>query len=108
VIVRGRNIGKRGQYIKNVAFNSCSVLLENSNRPQRFLKTSVATAIEAAPIATAVLLGGASPARQEEQSVTTQVRRTQEIQSILTHLNDIQHGLNTLEERLRELLLEDT
>jgi Iap family predicted aminopeptidase len=112
VIVRGRNIGKRGQYIKNVAFNSCLVLLESSDRPQRFLKTSVATAIEAAPtpIATAVLLGGASPAQQDERRVTTQVRsdRTQDIQSILTHLNDLQHGLNSLEERLRELLLGDT
>ena len=110
-IVRGRNIGKRGIYIKNVAFTSCMVLLENSTRPQRFLKTSVAIAMTAAPptpVATAVLLGGASPAQQQEQRTQVRSDRTQEIDTLFRHLSAIQNSLEELEDKLRNLLLEDS
>jgi hypothetical protein len=119
VIVRGRNIGRRGIYIKNVAFTSCMVLLENSTHPQRFLRTSVAIAMTAAPptptaapptpVATAVLLGGASPA-QRAQEIDTSFRqqRTQEIDTLFCQLSSILNSLEDLEDRLKELLLEDT
>jgi hypothetical protein len=119
VIVRGRNNGRRGIYIKNVAFTSCMVLLENSTRPQRFLRTSVANAMTAAPptpVATAVLLGGASPAQQQEQrtqhtqEIDTLFRqqRTQEIDTLFCQLSVILNSLEDLEGRLKDLLLEDT
>jgi hypothetical protein len=118
VIVKGRNIGRTGMYIKNVAFTSCMVLLENSPRPQRFLRTSVALAPTAAPptpaaapptpVATAVLL--ASPAQEHTQETddSFRQRRSQEVDTLFRQLNLIMNSLDEMHDRLKDLMLQET
>jgi hypothetical protein len=121
VIVKGRNIGRRGIFIKNVAFKNCMVQLENSTIPQRFLRTSIAkvatprTPAAAAappptPVATAVLLGGVSPGEIQAQR-TQQLfcrQRAQEIDTLFRNLSDIMNSIDELEQKLKDLLLADT
>jgi hypothetical protein len=111
-IVRGRNIGRRGVFIKNVGLASCTVLMENGTPPQRFLRASVANAMVAdappTPIATAVVLGGASPAgQQQEEQEERRTTRAEDIENLLDELLDGMNAIYSLEQKLRDLLLRD-
>jgi hypothetical protein len=97
LVVKGKNKGKKGTFVRNTAVSSY-VILYGSRKEQRFLKSSVVPAIVDPPVQAPLARDHAVLACKERPSPLS-------AQELLRALDDVKGAINSLETQLRALLI---